>query len=54
MEPTFAHRIEGVKVWVGVGMTGGNYDGAVKVGTIQYVAGTNIYNFTDLEQDWLR
>ena len=43
--------MEGVTVWVGVGMTGGNYDGAVKVGTIQYVTGTNIYNFADLEQE---
>ena len=41
-------RIDGVTVWVGVGLTGGNYDGAVKVGTITYVPGTNPFIFSGL------
>jgi hypothetical protein len=41
-------RIDGVTVWVGVGMTGGNYDGALKVGTIQYEEGKNPFVFSDL------
>ena len=42
-------RIDGVKVWVGLSLTGGNYDGAQNVGTIQYESGTNPYVFSDLE-----
>ena len=41
-------RIEGVKVWVGYGLTGGNYDRSELVGTIKYVEGTNPYTFSNL------
>ncbi|XP_063675194.1 uncharacterized protein LOC134811957 [Bolinopsis microptera] len=51
VKPEYAHKIEGVTVWVGVGMTGGDYEEAVKVGTIQYVAGTNIYILANLEEE---
>ena len=44
-----AQRLDGAAVWVGAGLTGGNYDGAVKVGTIQYVQGTNPFVFSNLE-----
>ena len=44
-----AFRIDGVKIWVGDGMTGGNYEGAKKIGTIKYDSGTNPYVFSDLE-----
>ena len=42
-------RIDKVTIWVGVGMTGGNYDGAEKIGTIKYESGTRIYVFSNLE-----
>ena len=41
-------RIDGVKVWVGEGLIGGNYDGAENIGTINYEAGKNPYVFSDL------
>ena len=41
-------RIDGVKIWVGVSLTGGNYNGAENVGTIKYESGTNPYVFSDL------
>ena len=41
-------RIDGVKIWVGVGLTGGNYNGAENIGTIKYESGTNLYVFSDL------
>ncbi|KAL5255940.1 hypothetical protein ACHWQZ_G011228 [Mnemiopsis leidyi] len=41
-------RINGVKIWVGVGLTGGNYDGAELIGTITYQSGTYLYDFSDL------
>ena len=41
-------RIDGVKIWVGVGLTGGNYEGAENIGTIDYESGTNPYVFSDL------
>ena len=44
-----ATRIDGVTIWVGAGLTGGNYDGAEKIGTIEYKSGTNPYIFSDLE-----
>ena len=43
-----AARIDGVKIWVGVGLTGGNYNGAENIGTIKYEKGTNPYIFSDL------
>ncbi|KAL5255941.1 hypothetical protein ACHWQZ_G011229 [Mnemiopsis leidyi] len=41
-------RLSGVKIWVGVGLTGGNYDGAELIGTITYQSGTNPYVFSNL------
>ena len=41
-------RIDGVKIWVGVGLIGGNYNGAENIGTIKYESGTNPYIFSDL------
>ena len=32
-----------------MGLRGGNFDGAVKIGTIEYVQGTNPFIFSDLE-----
>ena len=46
--PRAASRIDGVKVWVGYGLTGGNYGRAELVGTIKYVEGTNPYTFSNL------
>ena len=43
-----AKRIDGVKIWVGAGLIGGNYDGAENIGTIEYESGTNPYIFTNL------
>ena len=43
-----ATRIDGVKIWVGSGLTGGNYNGAENIGTIEYESGTNPYIFSDL------
>ena len=40
-------RIDGVKIWVGVDLTGGNYIGAENIGTIKYESGTNPYVFSD-------
>ena len=37
-----------MKIWVGVGLTGGNYNGAENIGTIKYESGTNPYVFSDL------
>ena len=44
-----AGRINGVKIWVGEGLTGGNYDGAENIGTINFERGTDLYVFSDLE-----
>ena len=44
----FPRRIDGVKIWVGIGLTGGNYNGAQNIGTIKYESGTNPYIFSDL------
>ena len=35
-------------VWVGIGLTGGNFEGAVKVGTIEFVEGQLLYIFSNL------
>ena len=43
-----ATRINNVKIWVGVGLTGGNYDAATNVGTIKYVTGQQLYTFTGI------
>ena len=44
-----AERIDGVTVWVGIGLTGGNYDGATKVATIRYNSDSRIYIYSDLD-----
>ena len=44
-----AGRINGVNIWVGEGLTGGIYDGAENIGTINFKSGTNPYIFSDLE-----
>ena len=41
-------RIDGVKIWVGKGLTGGNYDGATDVGTVNFETGRNPYIFPNL------
>ena len=43
-----APRINNVKIWVGVGLKGGNYEAATNVGTINYVTGQKLYTFTGL------
>ena len=42
-------RINGVTVWIGIGLTGGNYDGATKVATIKYNSDSRIYIYYDLD-----
>ena len=42
-------RIDGANIWVGIGLSGGNYNGAVNIGTIKYESGTNPYVFSDLK-----
>ena len=42
------NRIDGVRIWVGEGLTGGNYDRAENIVTINYEAGKNPYVFSDL------
>ena len=37
-----------MKIWVGMGLTGGNYNGAENIGTIKYESGTNPFLFSDL------
>ena len=44
-----AKRINGVTVWVGIGLTGGNNDGATKVATIRYNSDIRIYIYSDLD-----
>ena len=44
-------RIDGVKIWVGKGLTGGNYDGANNVGTVYFQTGRNPYIFPNLNLD---
>ena len=44
-----AYRIDGVKIWVGTDLTGGNYDGAENIGTIKYETEIRIYEFSNLD-----
>ena len=44
------NRIEGVTVWIGSQLTGGHYEGAVKIGTVQYEAGKSPYIFSGIEK----
>ena len=41
-------RIDGVTVWVGTDLTGGNYDGATKVATIRFEEEKRLYIYSDL------
>ena len=43
-------RIEGVTVWIGSELTGGYYERAVKIGTVQYEAGKSPYIFSGIEK----
>ena len=42
-------RINGAIVWVGIGLTGGKYENAIKVGTINYNPETSLYNYPGLD-----
>ena len=44
------HRIDGATVWIGDNLIGGNYEGAVKVGTVQYEPGKNPYIFSGIDK----
>jgi hypothetical protein len=43
-------RINQVTVWIGNELKGGNYEGAVKVGTVEYMAGKSPYIFSGIEK----
>ena len=43
-------RIEGVTVWIGSELTGGHYEGAVKVGTIRFQKKKGPYVFSRIEK----
>jgi hypothetical protein len=44
-------RIDGVTVWVGSELTGGYFEGAVKVGTVQYEDGKSTpYTFSGVDK----
>ena len=47
--PLVPQRTDGVTVWTGISLIGGSFDGAVKVGTIQYDEGRLMYIFSNLE-----
>ncbi|XP_063682353.1 uncharacterized protein LOC134817153 [Bolinopsis microptera] len=49
-EGSDSNRIDGVTVWVGIGLTGGDYERAVKVRTIEFEEGQNLYIFSYLYQ----
>ena len=42
-------RINGAIVWVGIGLTGGKYENAIKVGTINFNPETSLYDFPGLD-----
>ena len=42
-------RIDGMKIWVGVGLTGGDYRKAEKIGTIKYKSGVRMYAFYNVQ-----
>ena len=37
-------------MWIGSELTGGYYEGAVKIGTVQYEAGKSPYIFSGIEK----
>ena len=43
-------RINGVTAWIGNELRGGIYEGAVKIGTVQYEAGKSPYIFSDIDK----
>ena len=44
------NRIEGVTVWIGSELKGGYYEGAVKIGTVQFEAEKSPYIFSGIEK----
>ena len=44
------HRIDGALVWIGENLGGGHYEGAVKVGTVQYEYGKTPYIFSGIDK----
>ena len=44
------HRIDGASLWIGDDLKGGYYEGAVKVGTVQYENGKNPYIFSGINK----
>ncbi|KAL5260149.1 hypothetical protein ACHWQZ_G010310 [Mnemiopsis leidyi] len=44
------HRIDGATVWIGDNLIGGNYEGAVAVGTVQYEKGKTTYIFSEIDK----
>ena len=44
------HRIDGAIVWIGNNLAGGNYEGAIKVGTVQFEKGKKIYTFDGIDK----
>ena len=42
-------RIDGIKVWVGANLPGGDYNGATNVATLKYVNGKQPYPIPDLD-----
>ena len=44
------HRIDGVTLWIGDDLNGGYYEGAIKVGTVQYVRGKTPYIFSGIDK----
>ena len=44
------HRIDGATVWIGDKLTGGNYEGAAKVGTVKYEEGEIYYIFSGISK----
>ena len=43
-------RIDGAILWIGDNLVGGNYEGATKVGTVQYEKGKEVYTFDGINK----
>ena len=43
-------RIDGATVWIGENLMGGNYEGAVNVGSVQYEHGKTPYIFSGINK----
>lgn len=44
-------RINGVTVWIGSGLKGGDYSTATKVGIISYIKGRQMYSFSSINRE---